>query len=734
MGGNQQQRYPPSGPAVNSAPGRVSISAHARGQALPDQSQIFESNFDNNRGRGRGGHFQQRGRGGFRGGRGGFFQQAQGGFPVQGEQFGMAQQQTPRRFNNLTWQQTPTGPANEGFTPGRRPSHGDPSYMFQQEQTPLGRGGSPSNAADVANTGVNDIPLGPSRLSPEQTRGGFHNQGQRGRGRGGAGIRFELGNKGRGGVQQFPQQQQFHQQQGQGQGRWRNSFQPANQAFQQQGNWQNRDQNFPNQQPQRESFDLPQDAPLAQNVFIPEAHVGAQAVLSQQTGMTDPVPTVMGQPDASVPQQPSLPIVPIAPSDPVVPAPGLMGPPTIPAAAPEQLADVAANILQNAEATAVLRQSGATVGTKRSGDDLPDRPAKEARIDTSALTRPRTRREGVYDRIGQVGEGTYGKVYKATNTLTREVVALKKIRMENERDGFPVTAVREIRLLQSLKHRNVVQLLEMMVEKSSVYMVFEYMDHDLSGVLANPNFKFETAHIKHLCKQMLEGLEYLHLRGVLHRDIKGSNILLSNSGELKIADFGLARFFHRSRKAADYTNRVITLWYRPPELLLGATAYGSSVDVWSAGCIMLELYKSEACFKGQDEISQLEIVYDVMGTPTPETWSDADKLPWFELLRPKEAKTGTFQEVYSRLLSPTAMDLAGKLLSLDPAKRPTCTEALQHPYFTTEAPAPSPPVGLGEMVGDWHEFESKQRKRQERKEKERLERQVSGSRSGQEKA
>jgi CTD kinase subunit alpha len=115
-------------------------------------------------------------------------------------------------------------------------------------------------------------------------------------------------------------------------------------------------------------------------------------------------------------------------------------------------------------------------------------------------------------------------------------------------------------------------------------MVFEYMDHDLTGVLSQTQFSFTPAHRKSLCRQMLAGLAYLHHKGVIHRDIKGSNILINNRGELKLADFGLARFYQKRRRS-DYTNRVITLWYRPPELLLGTTVYGPEVDMWSAGSV-----------------------------------------------------------------------------------------------------------------------------------------------------
>lgn len=137
-------------------------------------------------------------------------------------------------------------------------------------------------------------------------------------------------------------------------------------------------------------------------------------------------------------------------------------------------------------------------------------------------------------------------------------------------------------MLQKLKHEKIVELQQIMVSRGSVYMVLEYMDHDLSGILGHPNFTFQPSHAKSLVKQMLEGLAYLHHMGILHRDIKGSNLLINNKGELKIADFGLARVFEKSQ-AQDYTNRVITLWYRPPELLLGATAYGPAVDIWSVG-------------------------------------------------------------------------------------------------------------------------------------------------------
>jgi len=173
-------------------------------------------------------------------------------------------------------------------------------------------------------------------------------------------------------------------------------------------------------------------------------------------------------------------------------------------------------------------------------------------------------------------------------------------------------------------------------------MVFEYMDHDLAGILTHPHFTFSEAEIKELLCQMLEGLHYLHHRGILHRDIKGSNILLNANGLLKLADFGLARRYHKRRANLDYSNRVITLWYRPPELLLGATAYGPAVDIWSIGCIMLELWTKKAIFPGIDEIDQLNKIWDVMGTPTMETWPKVTTLPWWELVKPHPPRAESF--------------------------------------------------------------------------------------------
>ncbi|KAJ6613412.1 kinase-like domain-containing protein [Mycena sp. CBHHK59/15] len=318
----------------------------------------------------------------------------------------------------------------------------------------------------------------------------------------------------------------------------------------------------------------------------------------------------------------------------------------------------------------------------------PKPPDFEPNDNTGVLTPSNRTRSELYAIVSQVGEGTFGKVYKAQNTVTKLHVALKRIRMESEKEGFPVTAMREIKLLQSLRHENVVRLYEMMVSNGSVYMVFEYMDHDLTGILSQTQFSFTDAHLKSLSHQMLAGLAYLHHKGVIHRDIKGSNILINNRGELKLGDFGLARFYQKRRRT-DYTNRVITLWYRPPELLFGATVYGPEVDMWSAG----DSTYSKPVFQGNDEIHQLDTIYRVIGTPTTDRWSGVVDLPWYELVKPRDEIPNHFREMFRKWMSPAALDLAERLLCYDPAARATALQAMEAPYFTQEEPPAMAPVG-----------------------------------------
>ena len=328
-------------------------------------------------------------------------------------------------------------------------------------------------------------------------------------------------------------------------------------------------------------------------------------------------------------------------------------------------------------------------------------PAPRVRIIKKILKRPKPRPNLPPDLAGSdsiyyrkpgnesvVGSGTYGKVFKGLHVYTRQQVALKRIRMEGEKDGFPVTAIREIKLLQSLRHTNIVKLLEVMVEKDDCFMVFEYLSHDLTGLLNHPTFKLDAAQKKHLAMQLFDGLDYLHKKGVLHRDIKAANILVSSEGILKLADFGLARFYAK-RHQLDYTNRVITIWYRCPELLLGETKYGPAADIWSAACVMVEIFTRHAIFPGDGgEISQLDKMYSVIGTPNTTDWPGLVEMPWFALLKPGYRKASTLAEKYRDRLPPAGFELLEAMFRYDPDKRPTAAEILEHAYFKTEDPLP----------------------------------------------
>lgn len=336
------------------------------------------------------------------------------------------------------------------------------------------------------------------------------------------------------------------------------------------------------------------------------------------------------------------------------------------------------------------------------------------------------RSTSIYERILQVGEGTYGKVYKAKNTLTNHLVALKKLRLQNERDGFPITSIREIKLLQSFNHPNVSSIREIMIEGSrTIYMIFDYADNDLSGILLSKNIKLKDSQRKHIFKQLLEGCFYLHDKcQVIHRDIKGSNILIDNMGNVKITDFGLARKINLDSKtelSQGYTNRVITLWYRPPELLLGTTQYTTEVDMWGCGCLLLEMFTTYAIFQGSNEIETIINIFKLMGTPSLTNFPNLFDMPWFFMVisNIKQKYEYQFDNKFKDIIpSLECLKLAKGLLDYDQKKRLSAKEALESPYFT-ENPLPEPLILNGdEREGGCHEYEVKLAKKQQ-KEKER---------------
>ncbi|KAH7351822.1 hypothetical protein KP509_19G016000 [Ceratopteris richardii] len=213
------------------------------------------------------------------------------------------------------------------------------------------------------------------------------------------------------------------------------------------------------------------------------------------------------------------------------------------------------------------------------------------------------RKADSFEKLDKIGQGTYSNVYKARDLVTEKIVAMKKVRFDNLEEESIRFMAREILVLRRLDHPNVVKLEGLVTSRisCSLYLVFEYMEHDLAGLAACPDIDFTEAQVKCYLSQLLSGLDHCHSRHVLHRDIKGSNLLLDNSGILKIADFGLATFFNPYEKQI-LTSRVVTLWYRPPELLLGVTDYGVSVDLWSTGCILAELLAGKPILTGRTEV------------------------------------------------------------------------------------------------------------------------------------
>ncbi|KAI8096862.1 kinase-like domain-containing protein [Halteromyces radiatus] len=294
-----------------------------------------------------------------------------------------------------------------------------------------------------------------------------------------------------------------------------------------------------------------------------------------------------------------------------------------------------------------------------------------------------------FEKLNRVGEGTYGVVYRVKDTKSGSVVALKKIRMERETDGMPISSLREISILKRMKHPNIVNVSDVAVgpKLDSIFLVMEYCEQDLGTLLDMISTPYTLSEVKCLMTQLLKGLEYCHSHSIIHRDLKMSNLLLTSTGLLKIADFGLARTL--SLPGKPMTPNVVTLWYRSPELLYGDANYTTAVDLWSAGCIMGELLQHRPLLPGNTEQSQLNLIVKLLGTPNDHIWPGFTQLPLGKaLMLPKQDKN-TLKLVFPRISDQSISLLAG-LLTYNPRSRLTVRQALQHPYFREPPRAQDP--------------------------------------------
>eukprot|EP00051_Salpingoeca_urceolata_P024012 m.415621 g.415621 ORF g.415621 m.415621 type:complete len:339 (-) comp20177_c2_seq54:3526-4542(-) len=302
-----------------------------------------------------------------------------------------------------------------------------------------------------------------------------------------------------------------------------------------------------------------------------------------------------------------------------------------------------------------------------------------------------------YNIVGRIGEGAHGVVFQATDTRTGQVVALKKVGLRRLEDGISVTALREISALRAIgEHQHVVTLLEVFPHSTGFVLVFEYMLSDLSEVMHNRWRPLTQAQVKSYTRMLLQGVAFCHENSIMHRDLKPANLLVSPSGLLKIADFGLARVFS-DHKESLYSHQVATRWYRAPELLYGARKYNNSVDLWAVGCIFGEMLNNSPLFPGENDIDQLYQVLRVLGTPTQETWPEMHSLPDYNKITFQDMAGSSFEEIVPDAV-PEALSLIQGFLKYSASQRITAAEALLHPYFFThplpahhsELPIPPP--------------------------------------------
>ncbi|KAK0621532.1 kinase-like domain-containing protein [Bombardia bombarda] len=288
-----------------------------------------------------------------------------------------------------------------------------------------------------------------------------------------------------------------------------------------------------------------------------------------------------------------------------------------------------------------------------------------------------------FQQLEKLGEGTYATVFKGRNRQTGELVALKEIHLDSE-EGTPSTAIREISLMKELKHENIVALHDVIHTENKLMLVFEYMDGDLKRYMDTQGDRgaLKPMVIKSFMYQLLKGIDFCHKNRVLHRDLKPQNLLINSKGSLKLGDFGLARAF--GIPVNTFSNEVVTLWYRAPDVLLGSRTYNTSIDIWSAGCIMAEMFTGRPLFPGTTNEDQIVRIFRIMGTPTERTWPGLTSFPEYKTTWQMYA-TQNLSSILSQI-DHAGIDLISRMLQLRPELRISAHDALQHHWFNDLMP------------------------------------------------
>eukprot|EP01132_Coremiostelium_polycephalum_P000789 gene789-980_t len=292
-----------------------------------------------------------------------------------------------------------------------------------------------------------------------------------------------------------------------------------------------------------------------------------------------------------------------------------------------------------------------------------------------------------YHIIAKIGEGISGSVFKAVKKDSNELVALKNFKGWSESDR---ASKEECSLLLQLRHiPYITPIIDIYtdLESNEYVIIFPYFEHDLSGLLSE--HRLSIPQVKCYFKQLLQGINDIHSAGVMHRDIKAANILVNNKGSLYIGDLGTATSYV---KRSVFSCKVVTLWYRAPELLLGATQYGPEIDMWSVGCVLIELVTSRNFLPGSCEQQQLEAICKLCGTPAEENWNGVSQLPNYNMISTMPHYQSKLRTVFKNF-SNDFIELLEGLLTLDPKKRLTAAQALESPFFTNH-PLPFKPENM----------------------------------------